>query len=77
MLEDSGNDVDSEDEIGKEIESEDEGEDEKEVVGSKKGKKAKKAKHGRRDIEAIRSTVPTTGSKSAVELSKRRERSPG
>jgi hypothetical protein len=54
-----------------EVESEDESE--KEEVASKKGKKAKP---GRREIAAIRTTVPTTGSKSAVEHSKRRERSP-
>ncbi|KIM49896.1 hypothetical protein M413DRAFT_43621, partial [Hebeloma cylindrosporum] len=59
-----------------EVESEDEIESEKEEVVSKKGKKAKKAKPGRREIAAIRTTVPTTGSKSAVEHSKRRERSP-
>lgn len=55
-----------------EDEPEDEDENEKKVVASKKGKKAKL---GRREIAAIRTTVPTTGTKSAVEHSKRRERS--
>ena len=56
------------------VESKDEVDSEKEEVVSKKGKKAKA---GRREIAAIRTTVPTTGSKSAVEHAKRRsERSP-
>ena len=54
------------------VESEDDDEDEKKVVESKKGKKAKL---GRREIAAIRTTVPTTGTKSAIEHSKCRERS--
>jgi hypothetical protein len=54
------------------IEVEDEDDNEKKVVASKKGKKAKL---GRREIAAIRTTVPTTGTKSAVDHSKRRERS--
>lgn len=58
-----------------EVESKDEVESEKEEVVSKKGKKPE-TKPGRREIAAIRTTVPTTGSKSAVEHSKRRERSP-
>jgi hypothetical protein len=53
-------------------EDESEDENEKKVVASKKGKKAKL---GRREIAAIRTTVPTTGTKSAVEHSKRREHS--
>lgn len=61
-------DVESKDDV----ESEDEDESEKEEVVSKKGKKAKPR---RCEIAAIRTTVPTTGSKSAVEHSKRRERS--
>ena len=62
--------------VGASDDDEDEGEDsdkdEKKVVESKKGKKAKL---GRREIAAIRTTVPTTGTKSAIEHSKRRERS--
>jgi hypothetical protein len=54
------------------VENEDEVEFEKRVVASKKGKKANL---GRKEIAAIRTTVPTTGTKSAVEYSKRRERS--
>jgi hypothetical protein len=61
-------DVDPEEEVATEVEDE----NEKKVVVSKKGKKIKL---GRREIAAIRTTVPTTGSKSAVEHSKRRERS--
>jgi len=48
-------------------------ESEEEDVLSKKGKRFKP---GRREIAAVRVTVPTTGSKSAAEHSKRRERSP-
>ena len=55
-----------------EVEEEDEHENEKKLVASKKGKKAKL---GRCEIAAIRTTVPTTGTKSALEHSKRRERS--
>jgi hypothetical protein len=59
---------DPEDEVVTEVEVE----NEDEMVASKKGKKVKL---GRREIAAIRTTVPTTGTKSAVEQSKRRERS--
>jgi hypothetical protein len=61
---DDDDDVENEDEVGFE----------KKVVASKKGK----AKLGCREITAIRTTVPTTGTKSAVEYrdsgGKRRER---
>ena len=59
-----------------EVENKDGAECEKDVIGSKKGKKAKKAKLGHHEIEAIWSTVPTTGTKSAVEHSKHHEWSP-
>ena len=59
---------DPEDEVVTEVEVE----NEDEVVPSKKGKKVKLGRH---EIAAIRTTVPTTGTKSAVEQSKRRERS--
>ena len=62
----------SDDDDNEADEGEDEQENEKKVVASKKGKKAKL---GRCDIAAIRTTVPTTGTKSAVEHSKRREHS--
>jgi hypothetical protein len=66
--------IESEDNVEKGVESESEEgvERKKKVVVSKKGKKPKL---GRREIAAIRTTVPTTGTKSAVEHSKRRERS--
>jgi len=62
-----------EDEVASKGEVESENESEKEEVVPKKGKKAKP---GHREIAAIQTTVPTMGSKSAVEHSKRRERSP-
>ena len=67
--------TEDEDEKEVEIENEDEDEVEKKVVVSKKGKKSEKAKLGCSHIAAIRTTVPTTGTKSAVEHSKPRERS--
>ena len=68
-----GVEVEDDNESDGEVENED-GCENKEVV-SKKGKKAK-SKPGRHQIAAIRTTVPMTGSKSAVEHSKRREQSP-
>ena len=69
-------DSEDSDELPVENDEDNEGEDDvdvkKKVVESKKGKKAKL---GRREIAAIRTTVPTTGTKSALEHSKRRERS--
>ena len=77
-MESDGSDKDRyqpEDEEGSEedeVESEDEAGSEKEVTS----KKGNKAKPGRHEIAAIRTTAPTTGSQSAVEHSKRRQRSP-
>ena len=65
--------VEDDDESDGEVENED-GCENKEVV-SKKGKMAK-SKPGHCQIAAIRTTVPTTGSKSAVEHSKHHEQSP-
>ena len=57
------------------VESKDEDESEKEEVMSKKGK-VKKAKCRCYEIAAIRTTVPTMGSKSAVEHLKHHGQSP-
>ena len=56
-----------------ELESRDEIESDQEEVVCKKGKKVKPGRH---EIAAFRTTVPTTGFKSAVEHSKHRQRSP-
>jgi hypothetical protein len=64
--------VENEDILENDVEIESD-ERKKKVVVTKKGKKPKP---GRRDIAAIRTSIPTTGTKSALEHSKRRERSP-
>ena len=60
---DEDEEVENDDDDDLASENEDEAGFEKKVVASKKGK----AKLGRREITAIRTTVPTTGTKSAVE----------
>ena len=75
--EDQGSSDEDDAESKNEVESEDvvdSNESEKEEVLSKKGKNVKP---GRCEIAAIQTSVPTTGSKSALEHSKLRERSPG